>query len=159
MRIIIGGAGEVGRGVARALYNEGQDVVLIDPDPSAIKEAQTIDAFVLLGDVTRREALKEAGIRDAHVFIAATGSDERNMVECALALDLLEEEIPLEKNPNRQSLLTIARIHDGGLIENEEERLARWSGVDVAICPHQESVPFVHEAYEPPSLILGSKQG
>lgn len=48
MRIIIGGAGEVGRGVARALYNEGQDVVLIDSDPIAIKESQSIDAFVLL---------------------------------------------------------------------------------------------------------------
>ena len=114
MRIIIGGAGEVGRGVARALYNEGQDVVLIDPDPSAVKESQTIDAFVLLGDVTRREVLKEAGIRDAQVFIAATGSDERNMLACALARDLLDEEVPLEKNPNRPSLLTIARIHDGG---------------------------------------------
>ena len=120
MRIIIGGAGEVGRGVARALYNEGQDVVLIDPDPAAIKEAQTIDAFVLLGDVTRREVLKEAGIRDAQVFISATGSDERNMLACALARDLLEEELPLEKHPNRPSLLTIARIHDGRLIENEE---------------------------------------
>ena len=41
MRIIIGGAGEVGRGVARALYDEGQDVVLIDSDPAAIKEAQS----------------------------------------------------------------------------------------------------------------------
>ena len=69
MRIIIGGAGEVGRGVAKALYNEGQDVVLIDSDPAAIKEAQSIDAFVLLGDVSRREILKEAGIRDAQVFI------------------------------------------------------------------------------------------
>ena len=55
MRIIIGGAGEVGRGVAKALRSEGQDVVLIDPEPDAVKEAQTIDAFVLLGDVTRRE--------------------------------------------------------------------------------------------------------
>mgnify|MGYP001361525239 CR=1 FL=1 len=81
MRIIIGGAGEVGRGVAKALYNEGQDVVLIDPDPAAIKEAQSIDAFVLLGDVTRREVLKEAGIRDAQIFIAATGSDERNITD------------------------------------------------------------------------------
>ena len=140
MRIIIGGAGEVGRGVARALYNEGQDVVLIDSDPAAIKEAQSIDAFVLLGDVSRREILKEAGIRDAQVFIAATGSDERNMIACALARDLLEEELPLEKYPNRTRLLTIARIHDGGLIEDEEERLARWTGVDVAICPHQESI-------------------
>ena len=55
MRIVIGGAGEVGRGVARALYDEGQDVVLIDSAPTAIKESQSIDAFVLLGDVTRRE--------------------------------------------------------------------------------------------------------
>ncbi|MCS5534461.1 MAG: NAD-binding protein, partial [Candidatus Poseidoniales archaeon] len=117
MRIIIGGAGEVGRGVAKALRSEGQDVVLIDPEPDAVKEAQTIDAFVLLGDVSRREVLKEAGIRDAQVFIAATGSDERNMLSCALARDLLEEELPLSKNPNRPSLLTIARIHDGGLIE------------------------------------------
>ena len=140
MRIIIGGAGEVGRGVARALYNEGQDVVLIDSDPAAIKEAQSIDAFVLLGDVSRREILKEAGIRDAQVFIAATGSDERNMISCALARDLLEEELPLEKYPNRTRLLTIARIHDGGLIEDEEERLARWTGVDVAICPQLESI-------------------
>ena len=87
MRIIIGGAGEVGRGVARALYDEGHDVGLIDSDPSAIKEAQSIDAFVLMGDVSRRDALKEAGIRDAHVYIAATGSDERNMLSCSLARD------------------------------------------------------------------------
>ena len=40
MRIIIGGAGEVGRGVARALRSEGQDVVLIDTDPKAIKESE-----------------------------------------------------------------------------------------------------------------------
>ena len=140
MRIIIGGAGEVGRGVARALYDEGQDVVLIDSDPTAIKESQSIDAFVLLGDVTRREILKEAGIRDAQVFIAATGSDERNMLSCALARDLLEEELPIEKNPNRAPLLTIARIHDGDLIADEKDRLSRWSGVDVAICPHQASI-------------------
>jgi trk system potassium uptake protein TrkA len=140
MRIIIGGAGEVGRGVAKALYNEGQDVVLIDSNPAAIKEAQSIDAFVLLGDVSRREILKEAGIRDAQVYIAATGSDERNMISCALARDLLEEELPLEKYPNRPPLLTIARIHDADLIAHEEDRLARWSGVDVAICPHQASI-------------------
>ena len=140
MRIIIGGAGEVGRGVARALYDEGQDVVLIDSDPTAIKESQSIDAFVLLGDVTRREILKEAGIRDAQVFIAATGSDERNMLSCALARDLLEEELPIEKHPNRAPLLTIARIHDADLIADEKGRLSRWSGVDVAICPHQASI-------------------
>ncbi|MEE3083738.1 MAG: NAD-binding protein [Candidatus Thermoplasmatota archaeon] len=152
MRIIIGGAGEVGRGVARALQDEGQDLVLIDPNPNAIKEAQSLDAFVLLGDVTRREVLKEAGIRDAAVFIAATGSDERNMLSCALARDLLEEEMPAEKYPNRIELLTIARIHDANLIADEEERLSRWTGVDVAICPHEDSIQRLRAGLKSSSL-------
>ncbi len=152
MRIIIGGAGEVGRGVARALQDEGQDIVLVDPDPATIKEVQSIDAFVLLGDVTRREILKEAGIIDAAVFIAATGSDERNMLACALARDLLEEELPQEENPNRQPLLTIARIHDDGLIADEEDRLSRWAGVDVAICPHQDSIERLRAGLKSSSL-------
>jgi trk system potassium uptake protein TrkA len=152
MRIIIGGAGEVGRGVARALQDEGRDVVLIDPDPAAIKEAQSIDAFVLLGDVTRRHVLKEAGIKDAGIFIAATGSDERNMLVCALARDLLEEEMPLEKYPNRPHLLTIARIHDAGLIEDEGDRLSRWSGVDVAICAHDASIERLRAGLKSSSL-------
>ncbi|MDP6905800.1 MAG: NAD-binding protein [Candidatus Thalassarchaeaceae archaeon] len=152
MRIIIGGAGEVGRGVARALQDEGQDLVLIDPDPDVIKEAQAIDAFVLLGDVTRREVLKEAGITDAGVFIAATGSDERNILSCALARDLLEEELPLEKNPKRPELLTMARIHDAGLIADEEDRLSRWAGVDVAICPHEDSIARLRAGLKSSSL-------
>ena len=39
MRIIIGGAGEVGRGVASALRHEGRDIVLIDNDLDAINES------------------------------------------------------------------------------------------------------------------------
>ena len=152
MRIIIAGAGEVGRGVARALQDEGQDVVLIDPDPAAIKESQSIDAFVLLGDVTRRDVLREAGIKDAGVFIAATGSDERNMLTCALARDLLEEQLPVEKHPNRPPLLTIARIHDPDLIQDEGGRLARWSGVEVAICPHAASIERLRAGLKSSSL-------
>ncbi len=152
MRIIIGGAGEVGRGVARALQDEGKDVVLIDPDPDAVKEAQSIDAFMLLGDVTRREVLKEAGIRNAAVYIAATGNDERNILSCALARDLLEEVLPLDKNPNRQHLLTIARIHDEGLIADEGSRLNRWAGVDVAICPHAASIERLRAGLKSSSL-------
>ena len=39
MRVIIAGAGEVGRGVASALRQEKRSVALIDPDPSAINES------------------------------------------------------------------------------------------------------------------------
>ena len=78
MRIVIGGAGEVGRGVAKALRSEGRDVVLIDTDPLAIKEAQALDVLVVQGHATIREDLMEAEIERAEVFIAATQRDEIN---------------------------------------------------------------------------------
>ena len=46
MRVIIAGAGEVGRGVAAALREEKRQVALIDPDPEAINESQSLDCLL-----------------------------------------------------------------------------------------------------------------
>ena len=89
MRIVIGGAGEVGRGVAKALRSEGRDVVLIDNDTHALKEAQALDVLVLQGDASRREDLEEAKVRDAEVFIAATQRDEMNLERPILTQELI----------------------------------------------------------------------
>ena len=129
MRIVIGGAGEVGRGVAKALRSEGRDVVLIDSDPLAIKEAQALDVLVVQGDATIREDLMEAEIERAEVFIAATQRDEINLLSCSLARDICS------KSSKGKDLMTIARIHDAKLVSNEdEESLARWTGVNHPVC-------------------------
>ena len=83
MRIIIGGAGRVGTELARALRAEEMDVVLVDSDSRAVKNAQNLDVLVIHGDLTTREKLYEAGIGEAEVFVAATNSDERNLLACA----------------------------------------------------------------------------
>ena len=49
MRVIIAGAGEVGRGVAAALRQEKRSVALIDPDPTAINESQRLDCLLVTG--------------------------------------------------------------------------------------------------------------
>ncbi|MBC8437731.1 MAG: NAD-binding protein [Euryarchaeota archaeon] len=129
MRIVIGGAGEVGRGVAKALRSEGRDVVLIDSDPIAIKEAQALDVLVVQGDATRRPDLIEAGIEQAEVYIAATQRDEINLISCSLANDISVN------SENSTRLMTIARIHDASLICDESvEQLRRWSGVHHVVC-------------------------
>ena len=129
MRIVIGGAGEVGRGVAKALRSEGRDVVLIDTDPVAIKEAQALDVLVVQGDATLREDLMEAEVQNAEVYIAATQRDEINMISCALARDIARQA------GKKTELMTIARIHDASLISDEQgEDLTRWSGVQHAVC-------------------------
>ena len=79
MRVIIGGAGRVGSELARAMRAETMDVVLIDNDSRAVKNAQSLDALVIHGDITSREALQEAVIGDATVFVAVTDSDDSSI--------------------------------------------------------------------------------
>ena len=55
MRVIIGGAGEVGRGLAEVLLKEGKVVVLIDKAPIIVREAQAINALVIQGDIKHRK--------------------------------------------------------------------------------------------------------
>jgi trk system potassium uptake protein TrkA len=131
MRIIIGGGGRVGTELARALRNEGKDVVLVDNDARAIKNAQSIDILVLHGDITQREKLVEAGIEEAEVYVAATDSDERNILSCALAKHAHEE-----ATDGKKKLLTICRIRNTiYLREARAGKLAKWSGVDQVIHP------------------------
>ena len=59
MRVIIGGAGRVGSELARAMRAEMMDVVLIDHDSRAVKNAQSLDALVIHGDITSRRSLKK----------------------------------------------------------------------------------------------------
>ena len=85
MRVIIGGAGRVGIALAKALANEKYDLVVVDNDSRAVANAQSLDCLVVNGNITNRETLMEAGIQNASVFIAATPSDETNLIACSIA--------------------------------------------------------------------------
>ncbi|MEW6666101.1 MAG: Trk system potassium transporter TrkA [Thermodesulfobacteriota bacterium] len=89
MKIIIVGAGEVGFHIAQRLSEENQDVFLIDKDPDKIKRiTENLDVQAILGPGTSPEMLKIAGIEDADMLVAATDSDEVNLIACLLARHL-----------------------------------------------------------------------
>ena len=75
MRVIIAGAGEVGRGVATALRQERRSVALIDPNPTAINESQSLDCLLVTGSALSRDSLLRAGISDAEIIVLATNDD------------------------------------------------------------------------------------
>ena len=85
MRVIIGGAGRVGIALARALASEKYDIVIVDNDSRAVTNAQALDCLVVNGNITSRETRLEAGITHASVFVAATPSDETNLIACSIA--------------------------------------------------------------------------
>ena len=86
MKIIIVGAGEVGFHIAERLSMENQDVLLIDKDPDKITRInEELDVQAVLGSGTSPGMLKGSGIAEADMLVAATDSDEVNLIACMLA--------------------------------------------------------------------------
>ena len=86
MKVIICGAGQVGWQIARHLAGEKNDVTLVDVNPELVRRAtETLDVQGVVGFASHPDVLELAGARDADMLIAATHSDEVNMVTCQVA--------------------------------------------------------------------------
>ena len=86
MQIIIVGCGKVGRTLAEQLQEEESDITLIDVSSNVINSLQDdIDAMGIVGNGASINTLMEAGIENADILIAVTGSDEMNLLCCLIA--------------------------------------------------------------------------
>ncbi len=86
MKVIICGAGQVGWQIARHLSGERNDVTVVDNNPDLVRRAtDTLDVQGIAGFASYPDVLDQAGARDADMIIAATHSDEVNMVTCQVA--------------------------------------------------------------------------
>ncbi len=118
MKSIIIGGGKVGYFLLKTLHDRGYEVVLVEEDQSACnKIAEDIDADIICGDGTDPEVLKDAGIEDAEVIAAVTGTDEKNLVICEIA------------KANFDINKTIARVNNPKNIS-----MFKALGVDKTVC-------------------------
>ena len=86
MKVIICGAGQVGWQIARHLSGENNDVTVVDNNPELVRRAtDTLDVQGIAGFASYPDVLDRAGAQDADMVIAATHSDEVNMVTCQVA--------------------------------------------------------------------------
>ncbi|MEL7117366.1 MAG: Trk system potassium transporter TrkA [Pseudomonadota bacterium] len=91
MKVIICGSGQVGWQIARHLSGEQNDVTVVDKDPDLVRRAtDTLDVQGVTGFASYPDILDKAGARDADLIIAATHSDEVNMVTCQVAHSVFE---------------------------------------------------------------------
>jgi trk system potassium uptake protein TrkA len=130
MRIVIAGAGSVGRSIASELLANGHEVLLVDRDPAAIRLASVPDAQWLLADACEISSLAEAGLADCDVVVAASGDDKVNLVVSLLAKT--EYGVPR----------TVARVNNP---KNEWMFDEAW-GVDVAVSTPRLMTALVEEA-------------
>ena len=124
MKIVIIGDGKVGYSLAENLSKENHDVTIIDKNPEALKKAaENLDVMCIRGNGVSTKILLEAGVDESDLLIAATTSDEMNMVCCLTAKKLGVEH-------------TIARIRDPEYA-NELSILKTELGLDMVINPEQ----------------------
>lgn len=85
MKIIIAGAGKSGFAVAKTLSEEGHDITVIDKSGDIITQvSNALDVICIEGNATNPESLIGAGAAEADMLVAATRSDEVNMI-CGIA--------------------------------------------------------------------------
>jgi trk system potassium uptake protein TrkA len=83
MKVIVLGAGHVGRAVVEALYEE-HDLTVIDVDTRRLAEfADRYDVRIVQGDGTTRGVVRKAGVEAADLLIACSPREEANLV-CAI---------------------------------------------------------------------------
>lgn len=137
MRIVIVGAGSVGRSIARELLDNDHQVLLIDRDPAAIRVSSVPEAQWLLADACEIASLAEAGLADCDVVVGASGDDKVNLVVSLLAKT--EYGVPR----------TVARVNN----PNNEWMFDEAWGVDVAVSTPRLMTALVEEAVSVGDLV------
>jgi len=129
MKVIICGAGRVGYGIAERLAEEGNDVSVIDTQPSLIAAiTETLDVSGHVGHGAHPDVLAKAGADQAEMIIAVTLADEVNMIACEVAHSLFN--VPTK----------IARVRAQNYLATEYSDLFSRENIpiDVVISPEVE---------------------
>ncbi|MFV0394166.1 MAG: NAD-binding protein [Coprobacillaceae bacterium] len=86
MRIIILGAGKVGKTLTQHLVEEDHDITIIDLNSDKVESiVDQYDVFGVNGNGASFEILQEAGVEETDVIISVTASDELNILAGLMA--------------------------------------------------------------------------
>jgi len=117
MYVIVVGAGKVGYYLAKALIQEGHEVLVLEKDRKTVESLRDeLGELIAYGDGCEIRTMSEVGMGRANVVVAVTGDDEDNLVICQMA----KRKFGVPR--------TIARVNDP---KNEE--LFRELGIDQTV--------------------------
>ena len=129
LHIIIVGCGQVGHTLTEQLVREGHDVTIVDVSERVIRDTTEVyDVMGIRGNGASLSVLMEAGLKEADLVIAVTGSDELNLLCCTIAKKAGGElaAIARVRNPDYAEELSYLRQQLGlSMIINPELEAAR----------------------------------
>src|SRR5881394_1717672 len=143
MKILILGAGQVGRTAADHLSREeANEVTVVDLNEEVLRDLQDrLDVRTVAGNAAHPTVLESAGAAEADIIVALTSSDEVNMMACEVAFTLF-------RTPTK-----IARIRAADYTSHAALFGAEGLSVEVFINPEQLVTEYVERLiYHPGTL-------
>ncbi|MEQ9443736.1 MAG: Trk system potassium transporter TrkA [Cyclobacteriaceae bacterium] len=123
MRIVIIGAGDVGKHLAKLLSYENQEIVIVDVDAERLRQiGNQIDVATIKGNATSYKTLQQANISETDLLISVTDSEEVNLAATIIAKRL-------------GARRTIARITNEEFLLDKKILDLRDIGIDELISP------------------------
>jgi trk system potassium uptake protein TrkA len=143
VKIVILGAGQVGRSAASSLSREeANEVTVVDVDEDILRNLQDrLDIRTVAGNASYPTVLEAAGAPEADIIVALTSSDEVNMMACEVAHTLY-------RTPTK-----IARIRSAEYTSRPELFSDDALSVDVFISPEQLVTEYVERLIKYPGAL------
>ncbi len=141
MNIIIAGDGKVGSTLTRQLASEGHDITVIDVNHRVLEASvERYDVLGVHGNCANMDILRQAGVMEADLLIAATSADEVNLLCCTTAHGM---------NPK---LHTIARIRNP---EYDEQiyKMRDVFGLSMVINPEKQAAVEIERLLKYPGFL------
>ncbi len=140
MKVVVVGGGKVGQLLTQLLVEENHDVVVIDNREDILELIQTnYDVAVVHGNGATVEVQSEAGVEESDLVIAATSSDEVNLLCCVVANML-------------GSTHTVARVRNPEY-DHQIEFLRQKLGLDIALNPEKATAREIFRILQYPSFL------
>lgn len=140
MNIVIVGDGKMGFALAQNLSKEGHDIMIIDSNPNALRNASNLlDVGCIPGNGISSDVLMEAGANVADLLIAVTSKDEINIICCLIARKLGARH-------------TIARVRDPQYAQNLAI-LREDLGLSMQVNPELEAATEISRIIRFPSAL------
>ncbi len=141
MNVVICGAGSVGGHAAEVMGSKGHNVTVVDTRTDRLSAMEeSFDVRILRGNGTHAETLLESGCGKADLFIAATDSDEINLLSASVASGLGTER-------------TVARVHHSAYFERRGIDYATHFGIDHLVCPDYTTAAAIAQTLRNPGAL------
>lgn len=140
MKVVVVGGGKVGQLLTQLLVEEDHDVVVIDNSEHILELIQTnYDVAVVHGNGATVEVQSEAGVNESDLLIAATSSDEINLLCCVVANMLGVTH-------------TVARVRNPEY-DHQIDFLRQKLGLDIALNPEKATAREIFRMLQYPSFL------